>query len=253
MQRSEIIQVLEDQMVRNGSGRKDARSVLETYSDADLQKFYADRVKKEQPADPEGARANAQRKRLDAAVQHALDFEAVVMMKEKKRKAEAEAALPRDRETFSEATRRFRISPVQANFALIREVLGPGFTLYQLQEAIRSKSIHLAPVSQAELDEWAAQSIEERNTELFRIAEEDPAKLRRIVREEAEARRAQQHQQELEAADAARKARDIARGYPPLPPEISKDVIKQASTERLKDLIRKYGNDALTNRLRDLA
>src|SRR6266481_4671219 len=44
MQRNEIIKALEEQMVRNGSDRKEAKAVLESYETEQLIRFYEKRI-----------------------------------------------------------------------------------------------------------------------------------------------------------------------------------------------------------------
>ena len=267
MEREEMILDLENQMVKEGSNRKEARSVLDAYSNAELAKFYAKRIAKSQPVpqtptatweDVRVAREELQRDRERHEVEAGLEFEKHVMEREqafaRQKKAEADAALPQDKETFRQATRQFKIGANQANFAVIRETLCPGFTLDQLRDAIQSRAIQLAPATQSELDQWEQDAVEERNAELLRIAENDPAKLRKIVREEAAQARAATAQAEAEERFQAEQERDGQRGYPKLPDvwqgqALDANFLRRCSVETHKLLARRFGNAQLNARL----
>ena len=281
MEREQLLTILVPLLVQESATQSDAKNVLSTYSTDELhQQFYKavnagrlkpdgtlvrtttpapqvtqadiDKAKLDHQRELSKIRADAERERINVEMERALEFERFQMDKERSEAPKREAQLRQDRETFVDAARVLRSFGLNvANFNLLRSTLGLGnLSEYTIKQAIESNAVSLAPATEEQLAEYQREDIEARNQYL---ANADPATLRVEVRKEAEARRLQQQRQEGEAADAARKARDIPRGYPPLPPEISKDVIKKASTERLKDLIRKYGNDALTNRLRDVA
>jgi len=59
-----------------------------------------------------------------------------------------------DRKIFGQAARSLRFGENEANFQLIRSVIGPNFTEYRIQEAIDSNAVALSPPTQQELNEW---------------------------------------------------------------------------------------------------
>ena len=62
-----------------------------------------------------------------------------------------------DRETFKQAARVLRFGENEANFGLIRSVLGWNFTEYRIQEALDSNSISLSQPTQDELNKWESE------------------------------------------------------------------------------------------------
>jgi hypothetical protein len=155
--------------------------------------------------------------------------------------------LAQDKKTFQDAAKSLRSFEVnQANFSVVRSVLGEGFSPYDVSQALAKNAFQLSPPSREELENWAAQDIETHNEALLKANPED---LRALVRQEAEQRRIQDQQQQANESFEATKQRDEVMGYPSLPSDITKEQIRNASTDKLKLLIKKYGNANVTARI----
>ena len=59
-----------------------------------------------------------------------------------------------DRKIFGQAARSLRFGENEANFQLIRSVIGPNFTEYRIQEAIDSNAVALSPPTESEIASW---------------------------------------------------------------------------------------------------
>jgi hypothetical protein len=59
-----------------------------------------------------------------------------------------------DRETFSHVCRKHDVSEIEANFKLLVEVLGAGFSEYAAAQAIQSNAVSLSPATPADLTKW---------------------------------------------------------------------------------------------------
>src|SRR6266581_1244661 len=59
-----------------------------------------------------------------------------------------------DRQTFGLAARALRFGENEANFGLIRSVIGPNFTEYRIQEAIDSNAVALSSPTEREIASW---------------------------------------------------------------------------------------------------
>ena len=91
------------------------------------------------------------------------------------------------------------------------------------------------------------QRIEQHNEMLSRA---DVGTLRTLALEErAQSYQTVQQEQATRELDSA-KQRDAYRGYKPLPPEIDKAAIKQATGDTLKHWMRLYGSFQITSRVR---
>ena len=178
--------------------------------------------------------------------------------REPQRKAEDKRQLAEDRKTFVEACRQFHIGSTDANFGLIRSSLGPGFSAYQIGEAVRSGTLQVSPATPEEIQQWTRDAQEQRQ-QFLRSA--DVETLRSVIRNEAESRRAQAQHDEDQRQLAARQAKDEAYGFPTLP-EInaatgekltSAYFIKLSNTDlqQFKNYIRMYGASQITRALRE--
>jgi len=87
----------------------------------------------------------------------------------KRRQAESTQA-QEDRETFSAIARELGLADNDANFSLTVSVLGPGFNSYQVQQAISSNALNLAPASSDELARFSQEAAEERQDFLINQA-----------------------------------------------------------------------------------
>ena len=164
---------------------------------------------------------------------------------------EQKKRLARDHETFLAVARMSgAFGNNDANFSLVRQVLGSGFTTYDIQQAVDSGAVRLSPATAEEIDKWHAEATGERRD--FLVNRANPDELRAAARSEAEQARAistgEQANRELESS----RQRDQYRGYRPLPPEIDSKAIKQAAGDTLKHWIRLYGNFQITARVRSV-
>jgi len=64
-----------------------------------------------------------------------------------------------DRKIFGQAARSFRFGENEANFQLIRSVIGPHFTEYRIQEAIDSNAVALSPPTESEIASWNREQV----------------------------------------------------------------------------------------------
>jgi hypothetical protein len=151
-----------------------------------------------------------------------------------------------DKQTFVEAAKTLRFGVNDANFNLTRQLLGPGFSQHAIQQALSSNALQLSRPTQEELDQWAAQDIEAHNEALLKA---DPVTLRALARQESADNRAQEQQQQANESFEATKRRDEATGFPPLPADITKEQIRNASVERLKYWVKRFGNHQINLRL----
>jgi hypothetical protein len=147
-----------------------------------------------------------------------------------------------DRETFSQAARQFRVSDNIANFNLVRQTAGEGFSVYQVQHIDG-----LSPASQQEIDNWNAETVAERQD--FLINRATPDQLKAAAREESAEQRAHEEQQQASAAFEATRQRDAVANFPALPVEISSTEIRNASAQRLKYLLKRFGTHQVNLRL----
>jgi hypothetical protein len=178
-------------------------------------------------------------------------------IREPQRKAEAEQQEKLDRETFKQAAKTLRsFGENQANWNVISSTLGPGFSIYQVQQMISANGGILSPPSQQEQDEWTRQDIEEHN---LRLLNSDLPTLRRLAREAGARGPAPVAPDEIQRVRAAERNDGVS--YPPLPDEfrdgdgsrevvLNSQFIKNCSKETLKRLRDRYGWDQVNEALR---
>jgi hypothetical protein len=89
--------------------------------------------------------------------------------------------LEKDRQTLAQAARaNGNFGASDANLSLCRDVLGAGFTEYQINQAIRSNALLLAAPSEEERECWEAERIEQENQRLLNA---DSRKLKQEIRD----------------------------------------------------------------------
>jgi hypothetical protein len=177
---------------------------------------------------------------------NSLAWEPFVSREERKKAAASQLEI--DRQTFAKAARMLHIGENEANFGLIRSMLGEGFSIYQVQQAIASGAIGLSAATEEDIEKWRVEAETERQD--FLVNRATPAELHQAVRSESEQRRTTTQQSEADEAFAAAQARDAARGgFPPLPPEITSEVIRKATPDQIKFWIKKHSNSNVTARL----
>ena len=151
-----------------------------------------------------------------------------------------------DRVTFENCAK-YRYAANDANFDLLKSALGSGFTQRDIENVIAMNQVSLASPTQSEIDQWKAEDREQRKD--FLINHATPEQLRAAAREESADRRALEEQQRINDAYKTAKQRDSATGFPPLPPELTREQIRNAPVERLRFWIKKFGNANVNARL----
>jgi hypothetical protein len=169
-----------------------------------------------------------------------------------KRQQANAAQSAQDRQTFADACRQLHIGDNEANFGIIRETLGEGFSVYQVQQAVQSGAVRLALATREDIAQWAQEAVEERNEFLLTA---DNQTLRNIARREGAKRRATAVRQEADRQFQTAKVRDTAIGYPALPEtwrgqQLNAAFIRSCDVETHKLLTKRFGSAALTARLR---
>jgi hypothetical protein len=159
-----------------------------------------------------------------------------------------------DRETFSRVCRKNDVAEIEANFRLLVDVLGSGFSEFSAANAIQSNAVQLSPATPQELTKWHEEQVEQRNFDLYRT---DISTLKKLTRAEAEQRRVATVQ-----ADAARVVREKelteAGQFEPLPATthdgktIDKKFFLQCDRQTMKYYIQRYGDFQVTRRIRGL-
>jgi hypothetical protein len=175
--------------------------------------------------------------------------------REPQRLIEEKKQLAQDRQTFADAAKTLRKFGVnEANFNVIRQTLGEGFSVYQIQEMLAANGAILSSPTQEELNEWTRQDIEAYNLALLTA---DLPTLRKLARE------AGARGQEPVAPDETQKIRAAERNdgfqYPPLPDELviadreetlNATYLKRCPREVYKFLLKRYGSEQITEALR---
>jgi hypothetical protein len=249
MTKQEIIEVF---IVRSApSGREELRRDLEQLSRDELEAAYAVLQANQAVQTMEN---ELLRIRAEIAANRAL----VELQVRRQREPQRKAQLEQDRKTFAEAARTLRSFAVnEANFNIIRQTLGEGFSVYQIQELIAANgaSPTLSPPTQQELDEYQRQDIEAHN---LRLLSADLPTLRRLTRE-AGAHIATQPVAPDETQRVRAASRDDGFKYQQLPDEIrigdreevlDAAFIRRADAATLRLLIKRYGSEQVTEALR---
>lgn len=152
-----------------------------------------------------------------------------------------------DRRTFSEAARELGFSVNDANFALVRETLGPGFTIGQVCKMVLANPPQaLSPATDEEIAEWHRQDIKEHNRALKNA---DILTLKKLTRE-AGARAGQAPPPEDDLSAMRRRDEMLGRTVP-LPVEITFQDIAKADPTQLRRWIQRHGEYAVTIRVRE--
>jgi len=163
----------------------------------------------------------------------------------------------KDLETLREAAKaNGNFGASEANLSLVRDALGAGFTEYQINQAIRSNAVRLAPPSEEERQQWAAEAQEQEQQRLRNL---NTRELKTEVSAGFEQRRAQAAQAEADRVLKAKEEADqLAGGYPELP-EFFKGhrvdrafFVKKCSREELKFLVQKFGAANVEKRIRGI-
>ena len=240
-----------------------SRSELSTKTVAELESILTDhhlaQIRAEAAQAAEAADEELIQIQAERAAARAIHELEMSQAREPHRRAEVKAQLEQDRKTFEDAARTLRSFGVnEANFNVVRQTLGVGFSVHQIRQMLAANGAMLSPPKQQELNDWERERIE-RHNEMLRNA--DTETLRSIVRSESEQRRIQFQRDEDQRQLAAREAKDQAFGFPPLP-EInaatgeklnSAYFIRLSNTDlqKFKNYIRYYGASQITRALRE--
>ena len=170
---------------------------------------------------------------------------------EPERRAKAAAQLAQGKEVFAAVCRKHVVANIEANFSLLRKVVGDDFTEYSAAQAITSGAVKLAKADQSELDQWNAEALEQRNEFLLNA---DTETLRTLAREEHAIKRQAAVQTDADLQLAASKVRDAIIGFPLLPDtwngqKLDSEFIRHCSAETQKLLQKRFGSAQLTARL----
>jgi uncharacterized protein (DUF2252 family) len=247
MTRSEIIDVFIVRAVP--SGRQELRQKLDRMTKEELEEAYG--VIQIQATEEKLLQIQAER-----AADHALHQYHVQQAREPQRRAEAEAQLAQDRQTFTDAAKTLRTFGVnEANFNVIRQTLGEGFSFYAVQQMVAANGATLSLPTQEELDEWTRQDIEAHNLRLLSM---DIPTLRKLAREAGARGPAPVAPDETQRVRQAQRADGFA--YPELPEEfregngpleiLDASFIKRCSRETYRLLMDRYGSTQITEALR---
>jgi hypothetical protein len=247
MTRSEIIDVFIVRAVP--SGRQELRQKLDRMTKEELEEAYG--VIQIQATEEKLLQIQAER-----AADAALFNLRRQREREPQRKAEAEAQLAQDRQTFTDAAKTLRTFGVnEANFNVIRQTLGEGFSVYAVQQMVAANGAALSPPTQEELDEWTRQDIAAHNLRLLSM---DLPSLRKLAREAGARGPVTPPPDETQRIRAAERNDGVA--YPPLPDEIrigdgaeevlDASFLRRCSKETLRFLIQRYGSDQINEALR---
>src|ERR1700731_2600124 len=212
MTKAELIRIVEPAVTRR-SGRTVAESValLDASSLAELQQMLerqlrAGLIQRPEPLPPPQQLEDANADDLAKAQQELADVQEENMRRvgeiraeqllhqlrmheaaEPRRKAEAVKQEKQDRRTFAHAAKTIRsFAANEANFNLIRQTLGDGFSVYQIQQMIAANGAILSPSTQQELNEWRQEEVRARQDYLKQAS---PEELRHAARTEAAAQR----------------------------------------------------------------
>jgi hypothetical protein len=228
------------------SEQQQLRKILSLYSIEELERVEQAIVSQavQEKAEEELIRIQAER----AAARWAHQYE-MQQAREPQRKAEEKAQLEKDKQTFADAAKSLRsFGLTEANFNVIRSVLGPNFTIYSVQQGIGSNALSLSPAIQDEVDEWTRQEVEAKNLALLSA---DLPTLRRLAREAGAKGPTPVAPDETQRVRAAERAADTV-AYLPLPDEfrdtsgtevpLDAAFIRTCSKETLKCLFKRYGS-----------
>jgi hypothetical protein len=147
MTRSEIIDLV---VVRAAPEEQQSlRRVLSTYTTEELKQIEQAIVSQAESNAAEEELVRIQGEREANRIWHQYETQ---QAREPQRKAEEKAQLEADRKTFAEAAKNLRSFAVnEANFNVIRQTLGSGFSIYQIQQMLAANAAVLSPPTQQEL------------------------------------------------------------------------------------------------------
>jgi len=278
MTKAELIRILEPAVTRR-SGKTVAESIalLEASSLAELQQMLerqlrAGLIQRPEPLPPPQQLEDANADDLAKAQQELADVQEENMRRvgeiraeqllhqlrmheatEPRRKAEAVKQEKQDRRTFADAAKTIRsFAPIEANFNLIRQTLGDGFSVHQIQQMLAVNGAILSPPTQHELNEWRREAAQAHQDYLKNASSEE---LRAAARAESTQVKKTAAQQQFEFELLKGYERDVIQnGSSPLPKTWNGQVldasfIKRCDKQTLAVMMRKHGSAQISARL----
>jgi hypothetical protein len=161
--------------------------------------------------------------------------------------------LEQDRKTFDTVCRKHLIGSTEANFRLLRDVLGDDLTEYSATQAITSGAAQLSPASVTEIQQWKQEAAQAQQ-DYFRN-QATPDELRHSVRAESVQVRKTAAQQQFEFELARGYERDVVIGKCLALPShwngqlLDASFIKRADPATLRLMVRKFGTSQISARL----
>lgn len=249
-------QQLIDSIAEYGGEHNVDRKFLESKTIIELQTILSDawtKYREEQEDQMLQARA-------EAAAQHEMASLAKQQwheMHKPEHEAKQQEQLESDKKTFGDAARTLHFGQTEANLNVIRQIVGTGFSVYEVQHAVAAGTIHLSPATQQELNQREQERIQARNNYLKNL---DPQTLRTEAKKEAEANRAAAQQANAASQLQSQLQRSQEVGFPPLP-EVSHTgeqlngafFVRLSNTDigSFKNFIRRYGAAQVTAAIRE--
>jgi hypothetical protein len=192
------------------------------------------------------------------AVRHAEQDADWLLFQRQKSEAEAPqraAQQQADKKTFLDGHNTLRsFSNNKANWNVVSSTLGPGFRVYDLEQALVSNAIQLSKPGQAEIDQWAQDDVERHNKRLLSMSV--PELKQEMLREQTASRAASSQREENQLLEEMRQ-RDVQMNYPPLPSHHNGVEVNSAFLKRLCNTeigkyrfwLKKFGGYQLSCRL----
>jgi len=171
----------------------------------------------------------------------------------RKQAAAKKQQLEQDRKTFAQAARESELwSDIDANFSLTRSVLGPGFTVYDVRQAVASAKLQLAQATFQEIQQWRNEAAQAHQDYLKNASSEE---LRAAARAESGQVKKTAAQQQFEFELLRGYERDVIQnGSSPLPRTwngqmLDASFIKRCDKQTLAVMMRKHGSAQISARL----
>jgi hypothetical protein len=143
-----------------------------------------------------------------------------------------------DRDTFAKSAK-YRYAVNDANYFLLKSTIGSGFSQRDIDNAIATNQVSLAPPTRAEQEYWKAEDIEQRQDFLINHATRE--QLKAAACEQSEQTRAQEHAALAQANLNSQRDRELTMGFPQIPADITRERIRKASPSEIKYWSKRYG------------
>lgn len=264
MTRTELLEAIVPAMAnKQGSTYARALSAMEQVSTTELEDMYRKQVAAgliKPPAPAPAVTRDYEEELLQANARTAAERAMHKYRMQEAREPQRAAQEKYDRGNFVLAAKKFGFATIEANFVLLRSVLGEGFSVEGVGYAVTGGQLSgLAAASSAELEQVRHEQ-EAENLKYLKT-QASPAELRAVAQQQNVEHRAQMQREFQESQVQAREALDAQIGYPLLPATkengepLDSGFFKRLSNTDLvifKNFVRKYGASAITRRLRNL-